>query len=90
MLKKALFYFENVLVKSYSATYKCFTGDRDLPLLMCFIGASSVQILKGMQCKLKTTDCQLTDSSTHQRQLADIKLSREVGELVFNPAQLTY
>ena len=96
MLKKALFYFENVLVKSYSATYKCFTGDRDLPLLMCFIGASSVQILKGMQCKLKTTylhltvSSQVTDSSTHQCQLADIKLSREVGELVFNPAQLTY
>ena len=63
---------------------------------MCFIGESSVQILKGMQCKLKTTylhltvSSQVTDSSTHQRQLADIKLSREVGELVFNPAQLTY
>ena len=93
---KKLFYFENVFVKSYSATYKCFTGDRDLPLLMCFIGASSVQILKGMQCKLKTTylhltvSSQVTDSSTGQCQPANIKLSREVGKLVFNPAQLTY
>ena len=46
MLKKALFNFENVVVLSYSAKSKCFTGVRVMPLLLCIIGASSVQKLK--------------------------------------------
>ena len=46
MLKKALFNFENVVVLSYSAKSKCFTGVRVMLLLLCIIGASSVQKLK--------------------------------------------
>lgn len=45
-LKKALFNFENVVVLSYSTKSKCFTGVRVMPLLLCIIGASSVQKLK--------------------------------------------